>query len=292
MIKSRFWILVALFTFGFTNAASSANYTGEIYDAHAHIPKGVKLEQIKSIYTEAGVSGAGLFVKDFKDSNLKKVQKQLGQDFILFADVHKRFKTKYEVQNKRIKRMEGLYNAGLIAGLGEIYTDLSFAPFAPKGIKTDITDPDEVAYLEIANKLGMPVHIHHESPDADFEATLRKFKNINFILAHSGYLSPQNLDALMSEHPNLFADLSLISNRHFGPFKKRGVLLSTNPSKEWVEVLVQHSNRFMVGSDIGANVDRVKMLPAVIADYRVLLGSLPQDAAKRIASENFLRIFK
>jgi len=134
MAALRLWIFVALLAFSIVNVASSADYTGEIYDAHAHIPKGVKPQQIKSIYAEAGVRGAGLFVKDFKESDLKKIQKQLGQDFLLFADVHKRTKNKYDVQKKRIKRIDGLYKAGLIAGLGEIYTDLSFAPFAPQGI--------------------------------------------------------------------------------------------------------------------------------------------------------------
>ena len=292
MAALRLWIFVALLAFSIVNVASSADYTGEIYDANAHIPKGVKPQQIKSIYAEAGVRGAGLFVKDFKESDLKKIQKQLGQDFLLFADVHKRTKNKYDVQKKRIKRIDGLYKAGLIAGLGEIYTDLSFAPFAPQGIKTDITSSDEVAYLQVADRLGMPVHIHHESPDTNFDATLEKFKNIRFILAHSGYLPPEKLDALMHKHANLYTDLSLISNRHFGPFVKQGVLLSTNPSKEWFELLIKRSDRFMAGSDIGADLARVKMLPAVVKDYRILLGTLPPDVAKRIASENFLKIFR
>ena len=66
----------------------------------------------------------------------------------------------------------------------------------------------------------------------------------------------------------------------------------TSPSEAWVELLTKHSDRFMVGSDIGANLDRAKMLPLVMRDYRMLLGNLPPNVAKKIASENYLRIFQ
>ena len=86
--------------------------------------------------------------------------------------------------------------------------------------------------------------------------------------------------------------MSLITNRYFGPFEKRGVLITTSPSQAWIELLTKYSDRFMVGSDIGANLDRAKMLPLVMQDYRILLGNLPPDVAKKIASENYLRIFQ
>ena len=47
----------------------------------------------------------------------------------------------------------------------------------------------------------------------------------------------------------------------------------------------------MLGSDIGANKARVSKLPAVIEDYRILLGNLPIEVARKIAYQNFERVF-
>jgi len=283
---------LAFFVVGISSGTQGAEYKGDIYDAHAHIPKGFSVAQRRKIYNQAGVKGAGLFVKSFEQSGLQKLRKDLGKNFLFFPDVHKKTKSDYVVKKKRIQRFKNFYETGLLAGLGEIYIHLSFAPFAPDGIKTDITGKDELAYLEIADQSGIPVHIHHENPDKDFETILKRFSNVKFILAHSGYLSPEKLDVLMQNHPNLYADLSLISNRHFGPFTETGVLLSTPPSKAWVALLTKHADRFMVGSDIGSDIERVNMLPLVIDDYRKLLGHLPPDVAVKIAADNFLRIFR
>ena len=48
----------------------------------------------------------------------------------------------------------------------------------------------------------------------------------------------------------------------------------------------------MVGSDIGANLKRAKMLPLIMQDYRILLGNLPPGVAIKIASENYLRLLQ
>lgn len=292
MIRITFVIYFVLSIFSSNLTALGSEYKGDIYDAHAHLPKGVSATQLKKIYQEAGIKGASIFVKPFEKFTLQKLKKEFGENFLIFVDVHKRKKNSYKIEKKRVKLVGGFYESGLIAGLGEIYVDLSHAPFAPRGIKSDITTNNEATYLKIANKLSMPIHVHHESADKDFENIIKKYSNIKFILSHCGYLNPGQLDKLMKGNKNLFADLSLITNRYFGPFEKRGVLITTSPSEAWLELLTKHSDRFMVGSDIGANLDRAKMLPLVMRDYRMLLGNLPPDVAKKIASENYLRIFQ
>jgi len=286
------FIYLFLSTLSISLTTLASEYKGDIFDAHAHLPKGVSATQLKKIYQEAGVKGASIFVKPFDKSTLQRLKNEFGKDFLLFVDVHKRKKNSYKIEKKRVKLLEGFFRSNLIGGLGEIYVDLSHAPFAPEGIKSDITTKNEATYLKIANKLGMPIHVHHESADKDFEKIIKKYSNIKFILSHCGYLSPAKLDKLMKNNKNLFADLSLVTNRYFGPFEKRGVLITTSPSKAWIEILTKHSDRFMVGSDIGANIKRAKMLPLVMKDYRVLLGNLPGDVAKKIASENYLRILQ
>jgi len=292
MIRITFIIYFFLSIYSLNLTAVASEYQGDIYDAHAHLPKGVSATQLKKIYQEAGIKGAGIFVKPFEKFTLQKLKKEFGDNFLIFVDVHKRKKNSYKIEKKRVELLRGFFEIGLIAGLGEIYVDLSHAPFAPSGIKSDITARNQAAYLKIANKLSMPIHVHHESADKGFENIVKKYSNIKFILSHCGYLNPGQLAKLMKGNKNLFADLSLITNRYFGPFEKRGVLIKTSPSQAWIELLTKYSDRFMVGSDIGANLDRAKMLPLVMQDYRILLGNLPPDVAKKIASENYLRIFQ
>lgn len=266
-------------------------YSGPIADAHAHLPGRISVGELSAAYEKAGVEDAVIFVNPFKGGKLKKIKSSLGDGFLLFPDVHKGKKRHYHLDSKKLSRMGKLYKKGIISGIGEVYFDLSYAPFAPAGIKNDIRSSDELSFFREANQLSIPIHFHHENPEQDVSSTLREFSNIPFILSHSGYLKPSALDQLMSDHDNLFADLSLISNYHFGPFKE-DPLVKKEPSREWKELLVKHQDRFMVGSDIGSDSKRVAMLSSVIEDYRVLLGGLPDDVAKKIAYQNFKRVFK
>ncbi len=265
-------------------------YEGPIADAHAHLPKFVSAESLASIYRQAGVQKAVIFVNIFDGSKLKRIQEKLGEGFLLFPDVHKGKRGRYRLDKKRLDRLEQLHRQGIIEGVGEVYISLSYAPFASNGIETDIRAADEIAFFEKADQLGIPVHLHHETPDDDFDKTLDRYSNVRFILAHSGYLKPSELDRLLTRHSNLYADLSLISNEHFGPFRK-APLVDRPPSLDWRRLLIKHSDRFMVGSDIGANRERVNKLPAVIADYRELLGYLPDKVARKIGYQNFERVF-
>ena len=270
--------------------AQAEPYNGPIADAHAHLPKSVSVDFLADVYQQAGVERAVIFTSTFDRSKLLKFKRKLGEGFVLFPDVHKGKKGRYRIKQQRLEKMGELYQEGLIGGIGEVYINLSYAPFARRGIQSPIDSFEKGQFWQQANKLGMPVHLHHEAPDTAFSETLESYQNINFILAHSGYLAPEVLDQLMAQHPNLYADLSLISNAHFGPFNK-APRLDKKPSEAWRALLIKHQDRFMLGSDIGANKARVSKLPAVIEDYRILLGNLPIEVARKIAYQNFERVF-
>lgn len=272
--------------------AYAGEYAGPIYDAHAHLPRSISADDIKVVYKKAGIEKAVIFVKPnlIKQSKkLEKVQKTLGPGFFIFPDVHGGRRGGYELKEGLLNKVSGLFKSGSIGGVGEVYIHLSYAPFAPAGIITNIASEAERTLLKRANALGMTVHIHHEAPDAALKDALSEFSNIKFVLAHSGYLAPSVLDKLMSDHPNLYADLSLISNHYFGPFKD-SPKLKKSPSDEWKTLLIKHQSRFLVGSDIGASLERVSKLPSIIEDYRIMLGHLPNEVAEKIAYRNFEQV--
>lgn len=290
MMNSLKVLISVLFVFYLSlNIVHAEIYDGPIADAHAHLPKSVSEDYLASVYKKAGVNKGVIFVGTFNQSRLRSIKNTLGKGFLVFADVHKGKRSGYSLKNKRLSEMVGLYKSGVLDGLGEIYISLSYAPFARNGIRTDIRSYDERKFLQKANSLGIPINLHHETPDKAFSKTLIEFPNITFILAHSGYLEPFVLDDLLSKHTNLYADLSLITNYHFGPFKD-APKLGLVPSKAWKNLLIKHQDRFMVGSDIGAMKERVDKLPEIIEDYRKLLGNMPREVAHNIAYKNFERL--
>lgn len=92
MIRITFVIYFVLSIFSSNLTALASEYKGDIYDAHAHLPKGVSATQLKKIYQEAGIKGAGIFVKPFEKFTLQKLKKEFGENFLIFVDVHKRKK--------------------------------------------------------------------------------------------------------------------------------------------------------------------------------------------------------
>lgn len=274
------------------SGAALGQYAGPIFDAHAHLPQSMSAGDIKVVYDKAGVEKAVIFVKPSvlqKPGELENVKKSLGHGFFIFPDVHGGKRGKYILKEGLLNKVSGLYKNGSIGGVGEVYIHLKYAPFAPSGIITNIGGKEERSLLKRANALGMTLHLHHEAPDAALTNALSEFSNIKFVLAHSGYLAPSVLDKLMSDHPNLYADLSLISNHYFGPFKD-SPKLKRNPSDEWMALLIKHQSRFMVGSDIGASSERVSKLPSIIKDYRIMLGHLPNEVADKVAYKNFEKV--
>jgi len=120
---------LAFFVVGISSGTHGAEYKGDIYDAHAHIPKGVSAAQIRKIYNQAGVKGAGLFVKSFEQSGLQKLRKDLGKNFLFFPDVHKKTKSDYVVKKKGYSGSRNFMKPVSLRGWGR-YTFTSVLPLS------------------------------------------------------------------------------------------------------------------------------------------------------------------
>ncbi len=264
-----------------------AAYDGPITDAHAHMARDIDHDDLIALYEKADVSHAGIFVRF---GNAERLRHRFPTNFLLFVDPYRGKRRNYRLSESRLDELSGLLNNKIAAGVGEFYVNLSFAPFNRSGIQTDLAASEQQSFLKKVNELGEILHIHDEVVGTATQNAFRNFPDIRFVLAHSGYLKPDRLRKLLLENNNLYADLSLISNRHFGPFNKAPPV-ALNPSEKWKSLLIDFSTRFLVASDIGANRERTRLLPAVIADYRVLLGHLPRAAAENIAFRNFERLF-
>ena len=267
---------------------SSENiYNGPIFDAHAHVGEKNNLEKIINNFKKVGIERAMLFV-ELKDVDV--IKKKVGKNFYLFADAFKNSKkdNKYKLRNDRFSTLKKHLKNKNISGVGEFYSLLSIHP-SKSPIRTDLFNNEFKNYLKYLNSKKVIFHIHDELMDKKRQSIFAKYPNVQFILAHCGYRDPDELETILKTNNNVFTDLSLVSNNHFGPSKKwGGPKVAINLSKEWREILIKYSDRFLVGSDISKR--RADQLQRVISDYRKLLGNLPIETAEKIAFKNFEKL--
>lgn len=103
------------------------------------------------------------------------------------------------------------------------------------------------------------------------------------IWAHTGIggAPVERVRELFERHPGLVGELSYRP----GLTQEDGQL-----SPAWRELLLRHPSRFVIGSDTWVN-QRWQYYEELMRGYRVWLGGLPVDVARRIAWENGAQLF-
>ena len=270
-------------------------YQGDLFDAHAHLSKRSQPKNAYADFKTAGFGKAVLFAEVEHAHEIAKVGKGF---FVVFVDPFKRKKVKvrsggkevrYQFSEGRLSKSKKALEKKEVLGFGEIYFQLGWAPFAPKGIVTDINGDDAKKLLTVAKLFDATVHIHL---DAEHVNILRELLTANpdvrFVLAHCGFFKPAELGALLDEHLNLYAETSLV----FNPYIEQFANLPLEHGKlrpDWKALMLRHADRLMIGTDYTSS--RSDQLPKLAAYYRQVLGMLPLAEANKIAHENFSRVF-
>ena len=107
--------------------------------------------------------------------------------------------------------------------------------------------------------------------------------NARLIWAHTGIggAPVARVRALLQRYPRLMGELSYRP----GLTESHGRL-----SAEWKALLIEHTERFLIGSDTWVN-PRWGAYDALMAEARAWLGDLPPAAARRIAWGNGAALF-
>lgn len=279
---------LSYFFFPLVNVFSKNNsYDGPIYDAHAHIGGKKNLNKVFKQYKKHKIKKAMFFVKPKDAADIKK---KVGNDYYLFGDAYRVKESEYKFRDNRFSELKYHMNNNTVTGIGEFYSLLTNHPnYSP--ITTDLESSDFKKYLSFLNTKKAIFHIHDEKMNDSRQSIFSLYPNIKFVLAHCGYKSPKALEQIFSKHKNVWTDLSLMTNSHFGPSKRWGKpKISINPSNQWKEVLEKYSDRFLVGTDISKYTHTE--FGRVIKDYRKMLGNLPLNVAEKIAYKNFDQIIK
>jgi len=293
----KIMLFAALLSFWPSGPAILADqpYQGALFDAHAHLSKRSQAKRAYADFKDAGFGKAVLFAEVNQAKDIAQVGKGF---FLVFADPFKRKKVKvdsggkevrYQFSEDRLSKIKKALEKGEVLGFGEIYFQLGWAPFAPKGIVTDINGDDAKKLLSVAKLFNAIVHIHLDAQHVEIlREILTGNPDVRFVLAHCGFFKPVELGAILDEYPNLYAETSLV----FNPYIEQFANLPLEHGKlkaDWKAVLLRHADRLMIGTDYTSS--RSDQLPKLATYYRQVLGMLPEAKANKIAHENFSRIF-
>ena len=116
----------------------------------------------------------------------------------------------------------------------------------------------------------------HAHSDADaVERIFAQDPDARVIWAHSGFVDPEAVAAMLAKHKHLWADLAFRSDHGAGG--------KVDP--EWRKAFLAFPDRFMVGTDTFAP-ERWFYVAEHASWSRAWLADLPEDVARKIAYEN------
>jgi len=194
-----------------------------------------------------------------------------------------------------IKRMYEWY-PDFWEGIGEIQTrhdDLSALSY---GEKPRANHPALNAVYDFAAENDLPVSIHSNITSVwvheplylhEIEEAIKNHPNTRFVWAHAGIsrriVVPslvEDIRRMLNTYPNLWVDLSWV-------VYPMDVAPDHEPAKEWIELVEEFPDRFLVGTDSIGHFGEYK---DNITRYYILLDALSPKTALLVARDNFLSI--
>ncbi len=194
-------------------------------------------------------------------------------------------------------KLEGQFQRKEISGIGELILNNHRSSFMPSFRRKVPIDGEAFQVLyELANKYQGYVQIHMDD-DRDsireLKSVAQKYPDVPFILSHCMTRSSAKLAReVLEQHPNLYCETSYRSTARndFPGFRPYVIHDAESVREEWLELIEAMPDRFMVGSDIytkDVSYDRV-----ISAIRTGLLANLSEQALRKLAHENAVRIFK
>lgn len=136
-----------------------------------------------------------------------------------------------------------------------------------------------LAELAVAHDLPLLLHADPAVVDTLYETV----PGVILIWAHAGtYPYPELIADYLTRYPRLHVDLSVRDAR---------IAPGGELDDAWYRLLVEHSDRFLVGVDT-FSLSRWQDYGRVVGDIRRWLEQLPPEAAARLARDNAARLFE
>jgi predicted TIM-barrel fold metal-dependent hydrolase len=278
-------LLAAAVTVWATGAASAADYSGPLIDAHSHVPSARAIDAYVDAMKRHGVRrvvllGVGGVQKDDAAWIVAAARKY--PDRVVQA-----LPVPDPTAPDAAARLEAALARGKAAALGEIHVRQ-----ISRKIDRDPSAPAFLKVLEVAAAHGLPVVIHDELDDAataNLARALTARPTAVIVLAHAGEATPARLEPLLARHPNLIVDLS---GMHF---QRKPALASETGSLDpaWKALIEKMPDRFLMGIDVWApRLFEPAMLDRLMKWTRRILGELSPAVAEQVAYRNAARLYR
>ena len=272
-------------------SAHAADYTGPLFDAHLHYNEEAWNGQtgphpVADVLARIKRSGVKAVVANSRPNDGSKAlaaspeTRQAGITVVPFirlyrnrADYDSWFKdeTIYDMVQAEFARGVVGDQAGPFKGIGEFHLYDSANANGPVAKK--------LMQFAAKNKLAVLAHVD----DTAIDLLMAHATDARLIWAHTGIggASANRVDELFKKYPQLMGELSYRP----GLTCDGGKLCS-----DWKTLLLRYPGRFMIGSDTWVN-QRWQYYEDLMKGYRVWLGDLPIDVAKKIGWSNGADLF-
>ena len=284
--------LAALLTLAAAGLAHAADYAGPIFDAHLHYNdeafNGAEgPHPLPDVLSRMQRNGVRAIIANSRPNDGTKSlaqapeTRQAGVTVVPFvrlyrnrADYNSWFRddTIYDMVQAELTRGTA---AGPYRGIGEFHLYDSANANGPVARKLmTLADEKDLAVL---------AHVDDVAIDLLMANTPSKGRNARLIWAHTGIggAPAARVDQLMTRYPKLMGELSYRPG------------LTCDGGKlcpEWRQLILKYPTRFLVGSDTWVN-QRWQYYDDLMKGYRLWLGDLPADVARRVAWDNGASVF-
>ena len=278
----------AIILVAFALPVFSADYAGPLFDAHLHYNDEAAsgAHPISDVLARMHKSGVKAIVANSRPNDGSKAlaasaeTRKAGVTVVPFirlyrnrADYDSWFKdeTIYEMVQSEVARGVAGDQAGPFKGIGEFH--LYDSANANGAVARKLMQ------LAAKNKLAVLAHVD----DTAIDLLMAHAPDARLIWAHTGIggVPAARVDELFKKHPLLMGELSYRP----GLTCDGGKLCA-----DWRTLLLKYPSRFMIGSDTWVN-QRWQYYEELMKGYRVWLGDLPPDTARKIGWSNGADLF-
>jgi hypothetical protein len=293
-LLSVFCAVLASFTFsGFAHTVQASEYTGPLLDAHLHYNEEAHNGRegphpISDVLARMQRNGVKAIVANSRPNdgtkNLATAKEQTAKAGVTVIPFIRLYRNRADYDSWF--RDEMIYTmvldelakgtaTGAYKGIGEFHLyDSANANGAVAAKLMKLAEEKQLAVL---------AHVDDVAIDLLMANTPSKGQQVKLIWAHTGIggASPERVRTLMKKYPGLMGELSYRP----GLTTDNGQL-----SPEWRALITEFPTRFMIGSDTWVN-QRWLYYDDLMKGYRVWLGGLPPDVARKVAWENGAALF-
>jgi hypothetical protein len=282
-------VLASLTFSGFAHTVQASEYTGSLLDAHLHYNDDAQSPHpIADVLSRMQRNGVKAIVANSRPNdgtkNLATAKEQTAKAGVAVIPFIRLYRNRADYDNWF--RDETIYTmvldelakgtaSGAYKGIGEFHLYDS--------ANANGTVAAKLMKLAEEKQLAVLAHVDDVAIDLLMANTPSKGQQVKLIWAHTGIggAPAERVRTLMKKYPGLMGELSYRP----GLTADNGQL-----SPEWRALITEFPTRFMIGSDTWVN-QRWLYYDDLMKGYRVWLGGLPLDVARKVAWENGAALF-